>query len=65
LRTRATYEREIHRQPRALAGIVADTEVLSFGMISEAKVGSLLAALAESFAEVGLVSVFAIDRRCN
>jgi predicted O-methyltransferase YrrM len=38
----------IQRQPKALAGIVADTEALSFGMISEARVGSLLATLAAS-----------------
>ena len=36
----------IDRQPQALGGIVADTERLSFGMISEAKVGALLATLA-------------------
>lgn len=39
---------DIHRQPTALAGIIADTEALSFGIISEAKVGSLLATLAAS-----------------
>ena len=39
---------EIHRRPEALAGIIADTAILSFGMISEAKVGSLLATLAAS-----------------
>ena len=38
----------IQRQPKALAGIIADTEALSFGMTSEAKVGSLLATLAAS-----------------
>ena len=38
----------IQRQPKALADIVADTEALSFGMISEAEVGSLLATLAAS-----------------
>jgi predicted O-methyltransferase YrrM len=39
---------EIRRQPAALAGIVADTAAISFSMISEPKVGALLAALAAS-----------------
>src|SRR4029453_19281773 len=39
---------EIVRQPGALAGIVADTATMSFDMISETKVGSLLATLAAS-----------------
>jgi hypothetical protein len=39
---------EICRQPKAVRAIVFDTEAMSFGMISEAKVGSLLAALAAS-----------------
>jgi predicted O-methyltransferase YrrM len=39
---------EIRRVPAALRGIVADTEAVSFNMISESKVGSLLAALAAS-----------------
>lgn len=36
----------LHRQPDATAAIVAETERLSFGMISEGKVGALLATLA-------------------
>jgi predicted O-methyltransferase YrrM len=39
---------EIRRQPPNLPGIMADTAALSFTMISEAKVGALLAALAAS-----------------
>jgi predicted O-methyltransferase YrrM len=39
---------EIQRRPEAIAGIIADTEALSFDMISEAKVGALLATLAAS-----------------
>ena len=39
---------EIRRQPEAVRGIVSDTEAMSFSMISEARVGSLLAALAAS-----------------
>ena len=39
---------EIRRQPPGLAGIVADTAALSFTMMSEAKVGALLAVLAAS-----------------
>ena len=39
---------QIRRQPAALAGIVADTAAMSFTMISEPKVGALLAALAAS-----------------
>jgi len=38
----------IRRQPEALPGIVADSEAISFGMISEPKAGALLAALAAS-----------------
>jgi hypothetical protein len=38
----------IRRQPReAIRGIVADTEAMSFKMISEPKVGSLLAPTVE------------------
>src|SRR6187401_458962 len=39
---------EICRQPEAVRGIVSDTEAMSFTMVSEAKVGSLLATLAAS-----------------
>jgi predicted O-methyltransferase YrrM len=39
---------EIHRQPAAVARIVADAAAMSFDMISEAKVGALLATLAAS-----------------
>jgi predicted O-methyltransferase YrrM len=39
---------EIRRHPEAVRGIVADTEAMSFNMISETKVGSLLTALAAS-----------------
>ena len=39
---------EIHRRPEAIRGIVLDTERMSFNMISEAKVGALLAALVAS-----------------
>jgi hypothetical protein len=39
---------EIHRSPAAVRDIVADTERAAFGMISEAKVGALLATLAAS-----------------
>ena len=39
---------EIHRRPEAIRGIVSDTAAMSFNMMSEAKVGSLLAALAAS-----------------
>ena len=39
---------EISRQPVAVADIVAETEALSFNMMSEAKVGALLAVLAAS-----------------
>jgi predicted O-methyltransferase YrrM len=39
---------EIARPPAALAAIVADTAAMSFTMMSEAKVGALLAALAAS-----------------
>ena len=39
---------ENRRVPAALRGIVADTEAMSFNMMSESKVGSLLAALAAS-----------------
>ena len=39
---------EIYRQPIAGQGIVSDTTAMSFTMVSEAKVGSLLAALAAS-----------------
>jgi predicted O-methyltransferase YrrM len=39
-------DHEIHRQPGVTSGIVADTERMSFGMISESRVGALLATLA-------------------
>ena len=39
---------EFYRQPAGIADIVADTEALSFNMMSEAKVGALLAVLAAS-----------------
>jgi predicted O-methyltransferase YrrM len=39
---------EIHRQPASLPGLVSETDAMSFTMISEAKVGALLAALAAS-----------------
>ena len=39
---------EIRRQPPNLSGLMADTAALSFTMISEAKVGALLAVLAAS-----------------
>ncbi len=39
---------EILRQPATMRRIVSDTEALGFNMISEAKVGALLAALAAS-----------------
>ncbi|MGQ0735084.1 MAG: O-methyltransferase [Acidobacteriota bacterium] len=39
---------EIHRQPEAIRRIVSDTERMSFNMISEMKVGALLATLAAS-----------------
>lgn len=39
---------QIRREPAALAGIVADTAAMSFTMMSEPKVGALLAVLAAS-----------------
>jgi predicted O-methyltransferase YrrM len=39
---------EIQRQPEIIERIVRDTKAMSFSMISDAKVGSLLAALAAS-----------------
>jgi predicted O-methyltransferase YrrM len=39
---------EIRRQPETIRRIVADTEAVSFNMVSEPRVGSLLAALAAS-----------------
>ena len=39
---------EIHHRPEAIQGIVADTEAMSFTMVSEPRVGALLAALAAS-----------------
>jgi predicted O-methyltransferase YrrM len=39
---------EFRRRPAGIAGIVAETEALSFNMMSEAKVGALLAVLAAS-----------------
>jgi predicted O-methyltransferase YrrM len=38
----------ILRQPPAIAGVLRDTEVLGFSMVSEPKVGALLAVLASS-----------------
>lgn len=37
---------ELHRRPDALDAIIVETERMSFGMISEGKVGALLATLA-------------------
>jgi hypothetical protein len=34
---------EVRRSPTSLSGIVADTTAMSFTMMSEARVGSLLA----------------------
>ena len=39
---------ELYRQPAGVADIVAETKALSFNMMSEAKVGALLAVLAAS-----------------
>lgn len=39
---------EIRREPAAIRGIMADTQAISFNMISESKVGALLATLAAS-----------------
>jgi predicted O-methyltransferase YrrM len=39
---------EFYRRPAGIADIVAETEALSFNMMSEAKVGALLAVLAAS-----------------
>ena len=39
---------EIHRQPEAVRAIVADTKRIAFDMISESRVGALLAVLAAS-----------------
>lgn len=39
---------EIHREPAAIRRIEADTQAIAFNMISESKVGALLAALAAS-----------------
>jgi len=39
---------DIRRQPEAIRGIVSDTSAIAFNMISEGKVGSLLATLAAS-----------------
>src|SRR4029434_9084680 len=39
---------DIQREPEAITGIVRDTKAMSFNMISEAKVGALLATLAAS-----------------
>jgi predicted O-methyltransferase YrrM len=39
---------EFYRQPAGIADIVAETEALSFNMMSEAKAGALLAVLAAS-----------------
>ena len=36
---------DIHRRPTALNGILADTEASGFNMVSEQRVGALLAAL--------------------
>jgi len=39
---------DIRKQPRVIRAIVADTETMAFNMISEARVGALLATLAAS-----------------
>ena len=39
---------EINRTPAAVGAILSDTEALGFNMVSEPRVGSLLAALAAS-----------------
>ena len=39
-------ESEIRRKPDAVVGILGDTEAMGFNMVSEPKVGSLLAVLA-------------------
>src|SRR5262245_64130935 len=46
--TQFMNDAEIGRQPVAIRKIVSDSERMSFEMISEAKVGALLAALAAS-----------------
>ena len=51
---------EIRRKPAAIRSIVADTEAISFNMLSESKVGALLATLAASkpsgrFLELALI----------
>jgi predicted O-methyltransferase YrrM len=44
----AMNDADIRRQPEAIRGIVSDTNAISFNMISEARVGSLLSTLAAS-----------------
>src|SRR4029450_32705 len=48
---------EIPRQPEAIPSIVSDTEKMSFDMISEARVGAFLAALAASKASGRLLEL--------
>lgn len=47
-RTEPMNDTEFYRQPAGIADIVAETKALSFNMMSEAKVGALLAVLAAS-----------------
>lgn len=47
-KTKHMNDTEFNRQPAGIADIVAETQALSFNMISEAKVGALLAVLAAS-----------------
>lgn len=47
-RTDIMNDAEIRRRPEAVESIVSDTEAMAFSMISETKVGALLAALAAS-----------------
>ena len=47
-KTKHMNDTEFSRQPAGIADIVAETEALSFNMMSEAKVGALLAVLAAS-----------------
>src|SRR6185503_12786071 len=47
-RTEPMNDTEFYRRPAGIADIVAETKALSFNMMSEAKVGALLAVLAAS-----------------
>ncbi len=47
-RTEIMNDAGIRREPAAIRSIVADTQAISFNMISESKVGALLATLAAS-----------------